>query len=194
MVNDIEVFRAHPDGAQSLVELAGDGAVAIDTYAGRVHIDWDADAAVTPLGQMGFFIAYLKSAGLFDGWVGGCPLHDTSPNAPKRRDVPGTLLLSILSGHRRYAHITTVRADTVNPPLPGMTKVVSEDAVRRGLEKIEVNTGIARLREQFDHTVEPLLSEPWVLDVDTTVKPLHGEQESAVAGYNPGKSGRPSHT
>jgi hypothetical protein len=30
--------------------------------------------------------------------------------------------------------------------------------------------------------------------VDTTVKPLYGEQEGAVVGYNPGKPGRPSHT
>ena len=41
--------------------------------------------------------------------------------------------------------------------------------------------------------MEPLLSEPWILDVDTTVKPLYGHQEGAVVGYNPKKPGRPSH-
>jgi hypothetical protein len=41
--------------------------------------------------------------------------------------------------------------------------------------------------------VEPLLSEPWILDVDTTIKPLYGHQEGAVLGYNPKKPGRPSH-
>jgi hypothetical protein len=41
--------------------------------------------------------------------------------------------------------------------------------------------------------VEPLLSEPWILDVDTTLKPLYGRQEGAVVGYNPRKPGRPSH-
>src|SRR5512135_1897144 len=39
-----------------------------------------------------------------------------------------------------------------------------------------------------------LLGEPWILDVDTTVKPLYGRQEGAVVGYNPRKPGRPSHT
>jgi hypothetical protein len=39
-----------------------------------------------------------------------------------------------------------------------------------------------------------VLSEPWILDADTTVKPLYGEQEGAVVGYNPAKPGRPSHT
>ena len=38
-----------------------------------------------------------------------------------------------------------------------------------------------------------LLDEPWVLDVDTTIKPLYGEQEGAELGYNPHKPGRPSH-
>ena len=29
-------------------------------------------------------------------------------------------------------------------------------------------------------------------DVDTTIKPLYGEQEGAELGYNPHKPGRPS--
>jgi len=28
--------------------------------------------------------------------------------------------------------------------------------------------------------VEPLLAERWILDVDTTIKPLYGHQEGAV--------------
>jgi len=88
-------------------------------------------------GPVPFFIEYLKQAGLFDGWVAGCPLWFTSPNAPSKRDLLDTVLLSVLAGHYRYAYITTLRCDAVNPPLLGMKKVVSEDAVRRGLAKIE---------------------------------------------------------
>ena len=39
-----------------------------------------------------------------------------------------------------------------------------------------------------------MLSQPWILDSDVTVKPLYGKQEGAVIGYNPHKPGRPSHT
>ncbi|MCX6603855.1 MAG: transposase, partial [Acidobacteria bacterium] len=39
----------------------------------------------------------------------------------------------------------------------------------------------------------PLLTEPWVLDIDATVKTLYGRQEEAKVGYNPTKPGRPSH-
>jgi len=88
---------------------------------------------------------YLKQAGLFDGFVAGCPLHLTSPNAPAKRDVLGTVMLSVLAGHRRYAHITALRGDGVNAPLLGMRKVVSEDAVRRALGKIPEDAGVAAL-------------------------------------------------
>lgn len=183
----------HPLGEQPGGVLAAHGAVSVETFGGRVHVEWDAAAPVTPLGQLPFFIEFLKQGGLFDGWVADCPLRFTSPNAPSKRDVLGTVLLSVLAGHRRYAHITAVRGDTVNPPLLGMRKVVSEDAVRRALAKIEAAAGVDWLHEHLDYATGPLLDEPWILDVDTTVKPLYGHQEGAVVGYNPSKRGRPSH-
>ena len=81
------------------------------------------------------------------------------------------MLLSILSGHWRYAHITVLWADPVNPPLLGMTRVLSEDAVRRGLAKIDPVEAETWLRENLDYVSRPLLREPWILDVDTAVKP-----------------------
>jgi Transposase DDE domain group 1 len=190
------LIAVHPAGEQPLVEMSKAPAVIADTFAGPVHVEWERGdrAEVTPLGQLPFFIEYLKQGGLFDGWVAGCPLSLTSPNAPSKRDILGTVLLSVLAGHHRYAHITTLRCDPVNPRLLGMTKVVSEDAVRRGLGKIEDEAGRGWLQEQLDYCTRPLLGEPWILDVDTTVKPLYGHQQGAVVGYNPKKPGRPSHT
>ena len=194
MNKDIALIKPHLAGEQPLVETMPDGPVPVDTYAGRIDVEWDPDAAVTPLGQMPFFIDYLKLAGLFDGWITGCPIQYTSPNAPSKRDLLGTVLLSVLSGHWRYAHITALRADAVTPALLGMTHVLSEDAVRRGMAKINPDEGAVWLQENLDYSTRPLLGEPWILDVDTTVKPLYGHQDGAVTGYNPGKPGRPSHS
>ena len=190
MKADLTVLPAHPGGEQPSVE---EWSAVADTFGGRVHVEWDAAEPVTPLGQLPFFIEFLKQGGLFDGWVADCPLWFSSPNAPRKRDVLGTLLLSVLAGHRRYAHIAALRFDTVNPPLLGMRKVVSEDAVRRALAKLDESEGLAWLQAHFDYCVLPLLNEPWVLDVDSTIKPLYGEQEGAVVSYNPHKPGRPSH-
>src|SRR6201987_1997900 len=190
------VAARHPAGEQPSVECGKERSVIADTFAGRVHVEWEEGegASMTPLGQLPFFIEYLKQGGLFDAWVAGCPLSLTSPNAPSKRDILGTVMLSVLAGHRRYAHITTLRCDPVNPPLLGMAKVVSEDAVRRALSKITEEAGREWLQEHLDYCTRPLLREPWILDVGTTVKPLYGHQEAAVAGYNPKKPGRPSHT
>lgn len=166
----------------------------LETPGGRVQVRWDEGAAVTPFGQMAYFIEFLSLTGLLDSWIADCPLTYLSPNAPTKRDLLGTWLLSILSGHRRYAHATSIRSDGVNPGLLGMNKVVSEDALRRGLAKIPEDEGVAWLREHLERSVLPLLKAPWILDVDTTVKVLYGKQEGAVVGYNPKKPGRPSHT
>lgn len=165
----------------------------VDTFGGRVHVEWDPQASVTPLGQLPFFIQFLKLGDLFDPWVEECPLHLTSPNAPSNRDILGTLLLSVLAGHTRYAHITALRCDGVNPGLLGIQKIISEDSMRRAFLRIEEAEGVDWLKKHLKKCYFPLLSVPWVLDVDTTIKVLYGKQEGAVVGYNPKKPGRPSH-
>ena len=74
----------HPAGGQPPVD--GPSAIA-DTFAGRVHVEWDATAPVTPFGQLPFFIDFLKAAGLFDAFVADCPRYP-SPSAPRKRDAP----------------------------------------------------------------------------------------------------------
>ncbi len=168
--------------------------IPVDTFGGKVYIKWDSQGSLTPLGQLAFFIEFLKTGGIFNEWVDKCPMFFNSPNAPNKRDILGTILLSILAGHKRYSHMTSIYCDNVNPDLLGLQKVVSEDAVRRALrDNIEEASGISWLQESLLRTYGPLLTEPWILDVDTTVKPLYGKQEGAMVGYNPRKPGRPSH-
>ena len=185
----------HPTGDQALATRNPlSEAVEVDTYAGKLHIEWDSNAQVTPMGQLPFFIQFLKLGGRFDPWVSDCPLHYKSNNAPKKVNVLGSLFLSILSGHNRYAHITNLMSDQVNSRLLGMSKVVSDDSARRGLSKIDEEAGIKWIQTHLQSCYEPLLTTPWILDVDVTVKPLYGHQEGAKKGYNPQKPGRPSHT
>ena len=103
----------------------------MDTFDGKVRVEWDHDASVSPPGQLPFFIQFLKAGQRFDHWVDDCPLTYRSNNAQDKRDVLGSFLLSILSGHTRYAHIASIADDIVNTQLLGMTKVVSDDSARR---------------------------------------------------------------
>ncbi|TCV02165.1 DDE family transposase, partial [Roseateles saccharophilus] len=165
----------------------------VDTLGGRMHVRWDEGAAATPNGQLVFFAEFLAAAGVFDRWVEACPLAYTSPNAPGKRDVLGTLVLAILAGHKRYAHVTALRGDAVASQALGMNKVVSEDALRRALQRIDEPSSEAWLRPALLDSVREALDRPWVLDIDASIKPLYGRQEGAELGYNPHKPGRPSH-
>ena len=167
--------------------------LAVDTFGGRVQLRWEEESAATPLGQLAFFVEFLKASGLYERWVEQCPLHYTSPNAASKHDVLGTLLLSILAGHKRYAHVSAIRSDEVSPQLLGMRSVISDDALARALRAIAEDEGVAWLDEQFKRCTEHALKLPWILDIDTTIKPLYGRQEGALIGFNPKKPGRPSH-
>jgi hypothetical protein len=166
----------------------------VQTAGGRVQVRWESESAATPMGQLAYFIEFLTLTGLWSRWLEGCPLAYASPNAPSKDEVLGTWMLSMLSGHKRYSHVTAIRCDGVNPGLLGMGKVISEDALRRALTAIPEAEGVAWLDSHLSESVMPLLDAPWILDIDTTVKPLYGKQEGAVIAYNPKKPGRPSHS
>ena len=151
----------------------------VDTLGGRMHVRWDEGAAATPHGQLVFFAEFLAATGVFERWVSSCPLAYRSGNAPDKRDVLGTLMLGLLAGHRRYAHITALRGDAVAAQALGMAKVVSEDALRRALERIDEAASAAWMRPSLMHSVREALNRPWVLDIDASIKPLYGRQEGA---------------
>ena len=194
MTHDSLLQLLHPAGEQPVVGLgAMPGRTTLDTFAGPVTVEWDTTTSLTPLGQVPFFIEFLKVSGRFEAWVADCPLLYRSSNASQVRDVLGTIMLAMLSGHKRYAHITALRGDGVLPELLGMKRIVSEDTVRRALKSIDEQKGLEWLQRHIDQCIMPLLGERYILDIDTTIKLLYGHQEGAVVSYNPKKPGRPSH-
>ena len=75
----------------------------------RFEVEWDTEAKVTPCGSLVFFAQYIQSGGLMDQLCRDTPLAYSSNNAPEERDILGTILLSILNGQTRYAHINALR-------------------------------------------------------------------------------------
>src|SRR5258707_13307836 len=110
-----EVVRVQPEGeSESAGKQPLESVTKVDTFAGKIHVKWSPEASVSSLGLMVFFIEFLKTSGLFDRWVEDCPLHNSSGNAPEKRDVLGTILLSWPSGAWRYAQINSLRAKGIN--------------------------------------------------------------------------------
>jgi hypothetical protein len=119
-----------------------------------------------------FFAEFLAATGVFERWVWACPLAYRSDNAPDKRDVLGTLMMGVLAGHRRFAHITALRRDAVGAQALGMNKLVSEDALRRALGRIDETASTAWMRPALMHSVREALAKLWVQDIDAAIKPL----------------------
>jgi hypothetical protein len=184
----------------------------VATPGGRFHVRWDEGGSATALGQLVFFAEFLDVSGLFARWVDGCPMAYTSPNAPAVVNVLGTWLLSILDGQRRYAHVTGLRGDEVAPQILGMSKIVSDESLRRALAHLaptqpkrcgeeeraaraaQLAKSTAWMDTALSESTREALRTAWILDIDTTIKLLYGHQAGAEIGYNPTKPGRPSHT
>ena len=184
----------------------------VTTPGGRFQVRWDENGSASALGQLAFFAEFLDVSGLFERWVTHCPMSYTSNNAPEVRDVLGTWLLSILDGQRRYAHLTGLRGDAIAPEILGMTKIISDESLRRALKHLAPCVDDARSDEEraqheaqgarsaawMDSALKDSIGEArvigWILDCDTTVKVLYGHQAGAEIGYNPTKPGRPSHS
>lgn len=185
--------RAHPKVATKKAEIVkNDSELVLDTYGGKVIIHWDPKASVTGQGQLAFFAEFLKTTGKLDALIKDCPVKYRSNNASTNREVIGTLLLSILSGHNRYSHVTSIRKDQISADLLGMGKLVSEDTVRRWMLELKEEEGNNWLLKHLKSCTDVLLDKDWILDIDSTVKCIYGKQEGAVKGYNPTKPGRPS--
>lgn len=165
----------------------------LDTPGGRFYAEWDVDVPVTREGQLIFFFQFLHLGSRWEQFMRDCPLIYQGNRGSGAKNVMGTILLSVLNGYWRYAHINAVRGDGINPQLLGMDRTVSEDAVRAGIGRIEETAGLQWLRGEIIDSIGPALHLPWILDIDTTVKCLYGRQQGAEIGYNPHKPGRPSH-
>lgn len=197
-------------GAIAVLPQQG-GDMRVAAPGGVFQVRWDENASASALGQLAFFGEFLEVAQLFERWVENCPLEYTSPNAPEVRDVLGTWLLSILDGQRRYAHINGLRGDAVAPQILGMSRIISDESLRRALKalapsidkncteeerlqrQVQLDKSTAWMDAALRESTFEALSTDWILDCDVTVKLLFGHQDGAEVGYNPTKPGRPSH-
>ena len=82
---------------------------------------------------------------------------------------------------------------TATAELFGVGRFMSCDSVRRNFASIPDGKALPWVWRENLHLLQDVVAEDYVADLDPTVKPLYGHQEWAEFGYNPQKSGRPSH-
>ncbi len=179
--------EAHPEGEVTT-------GWPVDTPGGRYYAEWDPGTPVSAHGQLVFFAQFLRTGKRWEDFIKECPLRYGGNRGSGARNVFGTAALSVLCGHWRYLHMNAVRGDVLNARVLGIDRLVSDDVVRRALNHLmDEGAALAWLGEHQRRCLAPLLRVPWIMDIDTTVKPLYGRQQGAEIGYNPHKPGRPSH-
>lgn len=184
----------HPAGEPVPSSVSADLIHIVDTPGGRCRVSFDDELCASPSGVLVGFAQLLLASGRWERLCSTAPFAYASNNAPQVCDVLGTLLLGALGGASRFAHLASLRRDSLARELFGMSATPSEDSVRRSLKRLDPREADAWLSKELAATAAPFLKAgPWVLDIDVTVKPLYGrQQEGAVVSYNPAKPGRPS--
>ena len=104
-----------------------------------------------PRGLAAVLFPVPEASGRWEHFLHDCLPAYTGNRGSGAKNVMGTVLPGVLSGHWRSAHINGVRGDGVNPGLPGMDGTVSEDAVRsRGASSL-----IHRISSPFRRSAGP---------------------------------------
>jgi hypothetical protein len=139
------------------------GAWPVDTPGGRIYAEWSEDTPTTREGQLLFFAQFLQASHLWETFLKNCPLHYHGNRGSGAKNVMGTLLLSILCGHWRYAHINSVRGDSVNAAALGLDRLTSEDVVRSAMKRIPETEGLDWVQGHLLASIDPVLDQPWIL-------------------------------
>ena len=151
--------------------------------------------AVTPLGGVAVFVAFLHKLGLVEKLRQHMPIQLKSPNHIDPTATFTAFLIAVLAGARRFAHANWLRGDRALHALLGLSRFPIDDTIRNLFRRF----GMGDVHRLFDPLAEwqmerlPARSEGYSLDLDSTVLERYGQQQGSLKGHNPRKHGRPSH-
>jgi DDE family transposase len=151
--------------------------------------------AVTPLGGVAVFVAFLHRLGWVEKLRQHMPIQWKSPNQIDPTATFTAFLMVVLAGARRFAHTNWLRGDRALHALLGLSRFPIDDTIRNLFRRF----GMGDVHRLFDPLAEwqmerlPTRSEGYSLDLDSTVFERYGQQQGSLKGHNPRKHGRPSH-
>ena len=149
--------------------------------------------AVTPLGGVAVFVAFLHKLGFVEKLRQHMPIQLKSPNHIDPTATFTAFLIAVLAGARRFAHTNWLRGDRALHALLGLSRFPIDDTIRNLFRRF----GMGDVHRLFDPLAEwqmerlPQRSGGYSLDLDSTVFERYGNQQGSLKGHNPRKHGRP---
>ncbi len=153
------------------------------------------DQPITGWGGLALVARFFEALGIREVLGKALPDGRTSPNQVPVVDMAMGLLVTILMGGRRFAHVERFRSDPVLPGMFELGRTASAMTITRyfgGFTKGHVQHLIETTGRGLWARLIPADPEA-VLDLDSTIFERYGQQEGSLRGHNPRKHGRPSH-
>lgn len=148
---------------------------------------------ITPFGWLSLFLKMLERCH-FAEHLEMCGIPSQGSN---RGNKPLQLILGMFAGvwcgASCFGHLDVVRYDAALCKLLGWNRGADHRAYQRYFNKFSQAVNQRVFSELFRWFFSGLVFDNYTLDFDSTVMVREGSQEGAAKGYNPKRSGRPSH-
>lgn len=105
------------------------------------------------------------------------------------------LICAYMLGYRRTCHIEEAEFNPLLCRKIGLQKLPDTTTLYRTLERFDSADRVDELAKVNKHVLSYLLADlkTAILDIDTTVETVHGQQEGSCIGYNARYHGRASY-
>jgi hypothetical protein len=164
----------------------GDGGQAVLRETGR---------AVTPFGGLVVMIELFRKLGLLEAVRERLPFQYCSNNAIPPEHTLLAFWLGVFAGARRFSHLQMLRCDRALRALCGIRAFPSDDTVRNFFKRFDQAQSARFFPALWQWLLAKQPPRTCILDLDSTLLQRFGDQEGAVAGYNPtrrnGRAHRP---
>lgn len=164
----------------------GDGGQAVLRETGR---------AVTPFGGLVVMIEFIRKMRLLEAVRERLPFQYHSNNTIPPEHTLLAFWLGVFAGARRFSHLQMLRCDRALQMLCGVRAFPSDDTVSNFFKRFDQAHSARFFPALWQWLFARQPPRTCILDLDSTLLQRFGEQEGAVAGYNPtrrtGRTHRP---
>jgi len=149
----------------------------------------------TMFGGANLLLDYLEAVGLRRILDECVSVHKRPDSAYSMADVLTVLVVGWMLGLERIFHFQDIERDPLLTLKLGLNKLPDHTLLYKDLARFDSPEKVNSLKETNRRILSRVLGrgDHVILDFDSTVETLYGEQEGAEVGYNPDRHGRPSY-
>lgn len=141
------------------------------------------------------FLSYINGTGLKKQFQKHVTIAKRQDSTYPMKDQLTAMVVGRVLGMKRIYHFEAIENDPLIAKKLGMGKLSDTTVLYKDLDRFQTETQIEELKEvQWQYAQRCLTGQKYViLDIDSTVETVYGNQEGVEIGFNPHKPGRGSY-